>query len=41
VQTDLLHSISDVGPCEHQILEGSDNAPELKGVRNKRPQVVS
>jgi hypothetical protein len=41
VQTDLLHSISDVGPCEHQILDGSDNAPELKGVRNKRPQVVS
>jgi hypothetical protein len=37
----LLHDISDVGPCERQVLEGSGNAPELRGVCNRRPQVVS
>jgi hypothetical protein len=41
VQTDLLHDISDVGPCECQVLEGSDNASELRGVRNRRLRVVS
>jgi hypothetical protein len=41
VQSDLLHGISDVGPCERQVLEGSGNAPELRGVRNRRPRVVS
>jgi hypothetical protein len=41
VQVDLLHGISDVGPCECQVLEGSDNAPELRGIRNKRHRVVS
>jgi hypothetical protein len=40
-QADLLHGISDVGPCERQVLEGSGNAPELRGVRNRRPRVVS
>jgi hypothetical protein len=38
VQADLLHGISNVGPCERQVLEGSDNAPELRGVRNRRPE---
>jgi hypothetical protein len=41
VQTDLLHDISDIGPCECQVLEGSDNASELRGVRNRRLRVVS
>jgi hypothetical protein len=41
VQADLLHDISDVGPCERQVLEGSSNALELRGVRNRRPRVVS
>jgi hypothetical protein len=41
VQVYLLHGISDVGSCERQLLEGSDNAPELRGVRNRRPRVVS
>jgi hypothetical protein len=35
VQADLLHDISDVGLCERQVLEGSDNALELKGIRNR------
>jgi hypothetical protein len=41
VQADLLHDISDVGPCERQVLEGFGNAPELRGVRNRRPRVVN
>jgi hypothetical protein len=41
VQSDLLHGISDVRPCERQVLEGSDNAPELRGVRNRRRRVLS
>jgi hypothetical protein len=41
VQADLLHDISDVGSYECQVLEGSGNAPELRGVRNKRLRVVS
>jgi hypothetical protein len=41
VQAYLLHGISDVGPCECQVMEGSGNAPELRGIRNRRPRVVS
>jgi hypothetical protein len=41
VQADMLHDISDVGPCEHQVLEGSDNALELRGIRNRRLWVIS
>jgi hypothetical protein len=41
VQADLLHDISDVGLCERQVLEGSGNAPELRGVCNRRPRVIS
>jgi hypothetical protein len=32
---------ADVRPCERQVLEGSDNAPKLRGVRNRRPRVIS
>jgi hypothetical protein len=39
VQTDLLHSVGDVGPCECQVLESTCNALELRGVLNGRPQV--
>jgi hypothetical protein len=39
VQTDLLHIIGDVGPCECQVLESPCNAPELRGVLNGRPRV--
>jgi hypothetical protein len=39
VQTDLLHDVGDVGPCECQVLESSCNAPELRGVLNGRPRV--
>jgi hypothetical protein len=41
VQADLLHGVSDVGPCERQVLEGSGNTLKLRGVRNRRPRVVS
>jgi hypothetical protein len=39
VQTDLLHGIGNVGPCECQVLEISCNALELRGILNGRPQV--
>jgi hypothetical protein len=39
VQTYLLHSVSDVRPCECQVLESSCNALELRGVLNGRPQI--
>jgi hypothetical protein len=39
VQTDLLHGVGDVGPCECQVLESSFNAPELRGVLNGRHRV--
>jgi hypothetical protein len=39
VQTNLLHGVGDVGPCERQVLESSCNAPELRGVLNGRPRV--
>jgi hypothetical protein len=39
VQTDLLHDVGDVGSCEHQVLESSCNAPELRCVLNRRPRV--
>jgi hypothetical protein len=41
VQADLLHDISDIGPCESQVLEGSGNALKLRVVHNRRPRVVS
>jgi hypothetical protein len=41
VQTNLLHGVSDVGPCECQVLENSCNAPELRGILNRRPRVPS
>jgi hypothetical protein len=39
MQTDLLHSVGDVRPCEYQVLESTCNAPELRGVLNGRPRV--
>jgi hypothetical protein len=41
MQTDLLHSIGDVGPCEGQVLESPCNAPKLGSVLNRRPGVCS
>jgi hypothetical protein len=41
VQTDLLHGVGDVGPCECQVLESSCNASKLRGVLNRRPRVPS
>jgi hypothetical protein len=41
VQANLLHDISDVGPCGRQVLKGSNNAPELRGVCNRRPELSS
>jgi hypothetical protein len=39
VQTDQLHDVGDVRPCEYQVLESSCNAPELRGILNWRPRV--
>jgi hypothetical protein len=39
VQTDLLHNVGDVRPCECKVLESSCNAPKLRGVLNRRPRV--
>jgi hypothetical protein len=39
MQTDLLHGVGDVGPCEYRVLESSYNAPELRDVLNGRPRV--
>jgi hypothetical protein len=39
VQTDLLHDVGDIGPCECQVLESSCNAPEQRDVLNRRPRV--
>jgi hypothetical protein len=41
VQIDLLHDISNVGPCERQVLESFCNAPKMRGVLNRRPRVPS
>jgi hypothetical protein len=39
VQTDLLHGVGNVRPCECQVLESSCNAPKLRGIVNRRPRV--
>jgi hypothetical protein len=39
VQTDLLHDVGDVRPCECQVLESFCNAPKLRGILNGRPRV--
>jgi hypothetical protein len=41
VQTNLLHDVGDVGPCEDQVLESSSSAPELRGILNRKPRVPS
>jgi hypothetical protein len=39
IQTDLLHGIGDVGPCEGQVLQRPGDAPELRGIPNPRSRV--
>jgi hypothetical protein len=39
VQTDLLHSVGDVRPCECQVLKSTCNALKLRGVLNGRTRV--
>jgi hypothetical protein len=41
MQTYLLHSIGDVGPCEGQVLQCPGDALELRGVPNRRSGVSS
>jgi hypothetical protein len=41
MQTNLLHSIGDVRPCEGQVLKSPCNAPKLGSVLNRRPGVYS
>jgi hypothetical protein len=41
MQTDLLNDISDVGPCEGQVLESPCNAPKLGSIQKRRPGVGS
>jgi hypothetical protein len=38
MQTDLLHDIGDVGPCEGQVLENSYNTSKLRSLLNRRPK---
>jgi hypothetical protein len=33
MQTDLLHGVSDVGPCKDQVLESPYNALKLGSIR--------
>jgi hypothetical protein len=37
VQTNLLYGVGNVGPSEHQVLQGACNAPELGGILDRRP----
>ena len=39
MQTDLLHDIGDVGPCEGQVLQRPGDASELRGIPNRRSGV--
>jgi hypothetical protein len=41
MQTDLLHDVGDVGPCEGQVLESPSNALKLGSVLNRRVRVYS
>jgi hypothetical protein len=41
MQTDLLHGIGDVGPCEGQVLQRPGDASELGGIPNRRSGVSS
>jgi hypothetical protein len=38
VEADLLDDVVNVGVGEHQILEGSSEAPELSQISNRRPR---
>jgi hypothetical protein len=41
MQTDLLHGIGDVRPCEGQVLQRPGDASELGGILNRRSGVCS
>jgi hypothetical protein len=41
MQTDLLHGIGGVGPCEGQVLQRPGDALELGGILNRRSGVSS
>jgi hypothetical protein len=41
MQTDLLHNVGDVGPCEGQVLESPCNTLKLGSIMNRRPEVYS
>jgi hypothetical protein len=41
MQTNLLHGIGDVEPCEGQVLQRPDDASELGGILNRRSRVSS
>jgi hypothetical protein len=41
MQTDLLHGIGDVGPCEGQVLQRPGDASELRGIPNRGSGVSS
>ena len=41
MQTDLLHGIGDVGPCEGQLLQHPGDTSELGGIPNRRSGVSS
>jgi hypothetical protein len=38
MKSDLLDGVSDVGVGERQVLKGSDEAPELSRISNRRPE---
>jgi hypothetical protein len=37
VEADLLDDVGEVGTGEHQVLEGSGEAPEVSRISNRRP----
>jgi hypothetical protein len=41
MQTDLLHDLGDVRPCEGQVLESPCNALKLGSILNRRPRVCN
>jgi hypothetical protein len=41
MQTDLLHGIGDVGPCEGQVLQCPGDASEVGAILNRRAGVSS
>jgi hypothetical protein len=39
VEADLLDDICDVGAGEHQVPEGSNDAPKVSQIDNRRPRL--